>query len=330
MPQMMVEVPQDFLLRRDACSYGYFLLAPNRWLPREEMLLRPLRLSGGAVACAITQAKRGESLKVETSRTLSAAEKQEVREQLTRMLRLDMTTQEVREFHKLDPRWKKTGEARLCRSPTLFEDLVKTVTSCNVTWPGTRGMNRRLCAVLGEGAATGKCFPTAEVMAEQRPAFLRGRCGVGYRDVRLVELAKMYQRGAIDVKWLEDRATPTEEIRKYLLELPGIGPYAAANLLQLLGRYELLPCDSESVRHGREVLGMKGNAAKVGKMVKEHFAQYGEYCFLSYWFELRVAYQAKHGPAHTWEYGEDGKLITQETAKGLRTPSRSAAKRDRD
>jgi 3-methyladenine DNA glycosylase/8-oxoguanine DNA glycosylase len=186
-------------------------------------------------------------------------------------------------------------------------------------------MNRRLCEVLGEGAATGKCFPTSEVMAEQRPAFLRGRCGVGYRDARLVELAKMYRNGAIDVQWLEDASTPTEEIREYLLELPGIGPYAAANVLQLLGRYELLPCDSESVRHGREVLGMKGSSARIGKAVTKHFEQYGKYCFLSYWFELRVAYQAKHGPAHTWEYGEDGKLITKESQK----PSPSVAKRAR-
>ncbi len=318
MPSVSVSVPRDFVLWRDACSYGYFLLAPNRWIPSERTLLRPLRLKSGPVACAISQPGKGKPLQVETSRTLKAAEKGELNSQLTRMLRLDMTTQEVREFHKLDPRWKKTGEARLCRSPTLFEDLVKTVTSCNVTWPGTRGMNRRLCDTLGEGAASGKCFPTPQVLAKQRPAFLRGRCGVGYRDERLVELAKMYVKGEIDVKWLEDAATPTEEIREYLLELPGIGPYAAANILQLLGRYELLPCDSEAVRHGREVLGMKGSSAKIGRLVKQHFEKYGKYCFLSYWFELRVAYQAKHGPAHTWEYGEDGKLVTAERAAVVR------------
>lgn len=308
---MTVSVPQDFVLRRDACSYGYFLLAPNRWIPSEETLLRPLRLASGPVACSICQTGRGKPLTVQTSRTLGVADKKELREQLTRMLRLDMTTQEVRAFHKLDPRWSKTGEARLCRSPTLFEDLVKTVTSCNVTWPGTRGMNRRLCEVLGDEAATGRCFPTPQVLAKQRPAFLRGRCGVGYRDVRLVELAKLYRSGAIDVTWMEDPATPTNELREYLLELPGIGPYAAANMLQLLGRYELLPCDSESVRHGREVLGFKGSSAQIMKNITEHFRRFGRFCFLSYWFELRVAYQAKHGPAHTWEYGEDGKFISK-------------------
>lgn len=318
MPSVTVSVPRDFVLWRDACSYGYFLLAPNQWIPSEKTLLRPLRLKNGPVACAVSQTGKGKSLRVETSRTLKATEKGELNSQLTRMLRLDMTTAQVNEFHKLDPRWKKTGEARLCRSPTLFEDLVKTVTSCNVTWPGTRGMNRRLCEVLGEGAASGKCFPTPQILAKQRPAFLRGRCGVGYRDERLVQLAKMYAKGAIDVRWLEGAATPTEEIREYLLELPGIGPYAAANILQLLGRYELLPCDSEAVRHGREVLGMKGSSARVAKQVAKHFEQYGKYCFLSYWFELRVAYQAKHGPAHTWEYGEDGKLVTAARAAAIR------------
>ena len=33
-----------------------------------------------------------------------------------------------------------------------------------------------------------------------------------------------------------------------LLALPGIGPYAAANIMQLLGRYADIPHDTESIR----------------------------------------------------------------------------------
>jgi hypothetical protein len=43
-----------------------------------------------------------------------------------------------------------------------------------------------------------------------------------------------------------------------LIALPGVGPYAAANIMQLLGRYHRLPLDTESVAHGRNVLGLKG------------------------------------------------------------------------
>src|SRR5690349_13468485 len=134
--RLSTPVPRDFVLKRDACSYGYFLLAPNHWDPRREVFSRVISLATGPVLVEVAQtSNRGSPLAVKASRTLSAKEKQEVRSQLTRMLRLDETHDIVRGFHRLDARFKKSGRARLFRSPTLFEDVIKTVTSCNVTWP---------------------------------------------------------------------------------------------------------------------------------------------------------------------------------------------------
>ena len=39
--------------------------------------------------------------------------------------------------------------------PERIEDMVKTITGCNVTWRNTMSMNRLLCERLGGGA-----FPT--------------------------------------------------------------------------------------------------------------------------------------------------------------------------
>lgn len=44
---------------------------------------------------------------------------------------------------------------------------------------------------------------------------------------------------------------------RQLLQLPGIGPYGACNLLQLLGCYSHVPCDSETVRHLQAVHGLR-------------------------------------------------------------------------
>ena len=77
------------------------------------------------------------------------------------------------------------------RSPTFFEDVIKTVTSCNVTWPSTVVMNIRLCEVVGRGGA----FPTPRRLARTRPATLRARCRVGYRDQRIIELSRMFASG---------------------------------------------------------------------------------------------------------------------------------------
>jgi len=362
--RLRIRVPDDFVLARDACSYGYFLLAPNHWDPATGALTRVFDLEEGPARIHITQqgwnpdfhphppvgpsaskganlnpqkprgpnkskgAKlpprepqganpqetptipwpgRGQPLTARADRALSRPEQSQARRQIARMLRLDESAADIADFHRVDPRWRPSGRGRLFRSPTLFEDIVKTVTSCNVQWRGTIAMNERLCRVVGRRGA----FPTARKMSRTRPTTLRARCGVGYRDKRLVELAKLFtqnpnRRPDVDPDWLEDPANPTEDIRRLLLDLPGIGPYAAANILQLLGRYDSVPLDTESVRHGKDVLGFTGTDAQIMKNVDAHFAPFGDHTFRSYWFELWVHYEARRGWAHTWKPWSEG------------------------
>lgn len=319
MPTLRLPAPDDYVLSRDACSYGYFLLSPNRWDVREQSLSRVLSLPAGPVLIRITQpGGAGSPLRVAASRSLSAGDRAAAERQVRRMLRLDESADDIAAFHRLDPRWKRSGRGRLFRSPTLFEDILKTVTSCNVTWPGTVHMNRRLCEVLGEtpgpAADEPRSFPHAARLARVRPQTLRARCRVGYRDARIVELARLCSRpasrGGVDLERLEDPATPDDAVHRTLLGLPGIGPYAAANIMQLLGRYSRLPLDTESVRHGRTVLGYTGTSAQVMKRVRDHYAPFGPHAFRSYWFEMWAFYESKHGPAHTWERDSTGRMFT--------------------
>ena len=56
--RLTIRPPADFDLARDACSYGYFLLAPNVWDPIERSLTRTLELTNGLVELIITQPSR--------------------------------------------------------------------------------------------------------------------------------------------------------------------------------------------------------------------------------------------------------------------------------
>lgn len=311
--------PKDYSLARDVCSYGYFLLAPNRWNVQEQSLSRALTLDKHIVGVVITQPKgKGTPLRIGTDRALSKQHKALAAEQIRRMLRLDEDESHVRAFHKVDPRWKRTGRARLFRSPTLFEDVLKTVTSCNVTWPGTVQMNRRLCEVVGRASPSGLLtFPTAAQLARTRPETLRSRCRVGYRDLRIIELSRMFAKRVHEVRIIEDPATPDDVLHETLLSLPGVGPYAAANIMQLLGRYSRLPLDTESVRHGRSVLGYKGSSKQIMRRVHDHFAPFESHAFRSYWFEMWVHYEKLQGPAHTWERDTTGTMFTASQLKKL-------------
>ena len=292
--RLQFRAPEDYVFHRDVCSYGYFLLAPNRWDPLTRTMHRPLTLADGIAHFAIRQPgdKPGASVVATADRALSSAERRQAREMLVRMLRVD--DEEIADFHRVDPRWKKSGRGRVSRSPTFFEDLIKTVTSCNVTWPSTVSMNRRLCEVVHPA------FPSASQLRRKRPQTLRSRCGVGYRDARIIELARMTHTGEIDLEWIEDPDTPDDELREALLDLPGIGPYAAANLLQLLGRYSHLPIDTETHRHAKTVLGFQGTERQIAQKVEKHYEPFGKHRFRSYWFEMWSFYEAKKGPSWEW------------------------------
>jgi 3-methyladenine DNA glycosylase/8-oxoguanine DNA glycosylase len=300
---LSLATPPGYIFHRDFCSYGYFLLEPNRWNPVTRTLTRPLNLETGVATLTIAQPDgKSSPVKAKADRALSRSEKQQATRQLRRMLSLDDTG--VAEFHRLDPRWKKSGRGRLMRSPTFFEDVVKTVTSCNVAWPSTIIMNRKLCEAFNPA------FPTPQQLARKRPATLRARCSVGYRDKRLVELAKLAASGHIDERWFEDPNTPDDALHQALIDLPGIGPYAAANIMQLLGRYHRLPLDSESVRHGKNILGFTGTEKQIMQQVDAHFAPFGPHRFRSYWFELWDFYEAKRGKSWTWDPATTGKTFT--------------------
>lgn len=300
--------PGDYLLTRDVCSYGYFLLAPNRWSPSARTLDRTLLLGDSPAKLTIAQPgdTPGAPLAVISDRPLSRPEKADASRQIARMLRLD---DDVAEFHRVDPRWRASGRGRLFRSPTFFEDVVKTVTSCNVTWPGTVNMNRRLCEVVSPA------FPSPGQLARKRPSMLRARCGVGYRDVRIVQLAKLFVTGKVSAEWFEDPARTDEEIHDALLELPGVGPYAAGNILHLLGRCAFLAIDTESHRHAKNNLGLSGSPAEIERALRARYEPFGRHRFRSYWFELMADYEARNGPAWTWDPDRVGASFTASKLK---------------
>ncbi|TVQ59268.1 MAG: hypothetical protein EA379_11680 [Phycisphaerales bacterium] len=320
-----IQPPADYLLTRDVCSYGYFLLAPNRWDPDARALVRPLDLDDGPATLTIAQPDAevapkpnrprtrralppgtpGAPLRILADRALSRREIATAKRRIARMLQLDDAG--VSAFHRADPRWKSPkgdGRARLFRSPTFFEDLVKTVTSCNVAWPSTVRMNQRLCEVVNPA------FPRPEQLARRRASTLRARCGVGYRDKRLVELASLVARREADPAWFEDESNSDDDVFNALLRLPGIGPYAAGNVMQLLGRYSRLAIDTESVRHGREVLGMTGEPKEIERALAAHYEPFGAHKFRSYWFEVWAWYESRRGPAWTWEASKVGSSFT--------------------
>jgi len=106
--------------------------------------------------------------------------------------------------------------------------------------------------------------------------------GLGYRAPYVLELARSLASGALDLEGFKATDTPTPELRQELLAIKGVGEYAAANLLMLLGRYDFVPVDSWALK----MVSHEWYAGEaVGRAeVESAFERWGEWKGLAYWF----------------------------------------------
>src|SRR3954470_5499252 len=97
--------------------------------------------------------------------------------------------------------WAASGAGRFLRSPTVFEDLVKTICTTNCTWAATQRMVGALVSELGapaEDAPERRTFPTPAAMAEAGDDFYAGVAKTGYRGAYLRIVAADVAEGRLD------------------------------------------------------------------------------------------------------------------------------------
>jgi 3-methyladenine DNA glycosylase/8-oxoguanine DNA glycosylase len=180
---------------------------------------------------------------------------------------------------------EKLARGRVLRSPTLFEDVVKTILTTNTLWAATKRMNLNLINQYGpllDGATERRAFPGPAEIAASSPEVLREAVRVGYRAPAIHELAVRVASGDLDIESFKTSVLPTLELRKELLKIKGVGPYAAANLLMILGRGDFIPIDSWALKLVSHEW-YEGEPVTPAQ-VEEHFEKWGEFKALAYWF----------------------------------------------
>jgi len=190
-----------------------------------------------------------------------------------------------------DLKWATKGAGRMIRSPTVFEEVVKTICTTNCTWSATVRMVSALVESLGEPASGadgpyGRAFPTPEAMARKSSAFYTETVRAGYRGAYLRDLARSVASGKLDLEALgsaDADELPDDELAARLLALPGVGPYAAAHIMMLLGRYSRLILDSWT---RPKYLKVSGARYAKDSTSERRFRRYGPYAGLAFWLYL--------------------------------------------
>jgi 3-methyladenine DNA glycosylase/8-oxoguanine DNA glycosylase len=279
--------PVDF--HRTIHSHGLITLSPNDVPDEGDSLRMPLRLSGGRSTVIEMRPGAPGFARVTASGTLrGAAVQAELVARVRRIMHLDGDYSEFYRVAAGDPelRWVTRGAGRFVHSATLFEDVAKTICTTNCTWSATIRMTDALVAGLGEpvpGVREARLFPTPQAMAQASEAWYRDIARTGYRGAYLRAVAASVARGEIDLDALEDMTPeqlPDEALEKRLLELPGVGPYAAAHIMMLMGRYSRPVLDSSTrPKYAR----LSGRKPRSDKAIVRRFKPYGRFAGLAFW-----------------------------------------------
>jgi 3-methyladenine DNA glycosylase/8-oxoguanine DNA glycosylase len=278
--------PTSFNLPAVVRSHGWIQMKPFGETPNHG-LAYVIRLSTGKVLRFEVHCI-GPNLGVASTELLTEAEQAELSRTITWMLDLDQDFTEFYALARQEPKLIKMVErqaGRVLRSPTLFEDVIRTLLTTNTLWKHTLRMCRELTARYGDPLSCEPelhAFPTPARLAQVEEPSLREECRMGYRAPYVNELAHRVASGELDLEILKTKTLSTLELRKELMGIKGVGGYAAANLLMLLGRYDYVPVDSWALK----VVSNEffGGEKVTPKQVLATFEGWGKWQGLAYWF----------------------------------------------
>jgi N-glycosylase/DNA lyase len=274
-------------LRRTLASHGVAALPPQRLDEEAWTLEATLPVGGGRARTArVSAGTRGHAAVELLGGAAGVRDRERLLGTVRHMLRLD---DDLSAFYAVaaedeDLAWAAAGAGRMLRSPTVFEDVVKTVCTTNCSWALTTKMTTALVEHLGDPAPDGRhAFPSAEALASADESFYREVARSGYRAPYLRALAGSVASGEVDLEALADPDLADDEVAAQLLALPGIGPYGAAHvMLTSLGRYSRLVLDSWTRPTYARLAGRKAKDSTI----ERRFRRYREWSGLAFWLYL--------------------------------------------
>ncbi|PPD78615.1 hypothetical protein GOBAR_DD24455 [Gossypium barbadense] len=248
-------------MEKAVCNHGFFMMSPNLWIPSTKSLRRPLRLADStrSVPVTISHPLHHPFLLIQVHHSpISSADEAVILEQVGRMLRISKKDErDVTEFQEMHSSARENGLGRIFRSPSFFEDAVKSILLCNCSWKRSLDMARDLCLLQPKIALDGnarskrkrsKCsddignFPSwKELLAWSwvDEKYLIKQCNVGYRAARILQLATMFAQGDLredHIAKLEQSSDPTsfETLYQKLLKIKGFGPFVCSNIMMYM------------------------------------------------------------------------------------------------
>ena len=287
--QLALSAPVDFDFWRTVLSHGWSSLPPFHLDLKNRCLLRVLSTSHQTVLVEMVEAEEQTGINIQSHGSMTQEELDQVQSQFESMFRLH---EPLQPFYAAIRKSKRNGDiawiprvkaGRLLRGPNLFEDVVKMLCTTNCSWSATQQMVGNLVSKLGNSFSQGFAdFPTPIQLASTTESFLKSEIRSGYRSAYILQFAEKVASARLDLRQWDQ--LDSETLYQELTSIKGVGPYAAGNLMRLVGHYEHLALDSwcrqrfsNMYKRGRKV---------TDKAIFNHYQHYGQWKGLVMWLDL--------------------------------------------
>jgi len=272
---MVLTYPRPYNLQMTALSHGWVNLSPFFWDEIKPILHRIERINDITVHCRIKQIdNKRVGMYINDISSLSKNDRQIVIKRLTRALNYNpdlinfVKIATINKEYDFLPIIEKGGGFFL-RGTTLFEDIVKTVFTCNASWGYTKQMSKEMGRKYGS-----KCYCCGQWSFpdwQDIPSSLDIKIGYRKKTIRHIveaypDLLECYLKK--DCNMLYDS----------LLKINGIGAYSAAHIMNLVGDYSRMPVDREIATF----LGYEYNKKNISIIKEEYESRWGRWAFLAY------------------------------------------------
>jgi len=271
--------PKDF--KNILFSHGWLVLAPYEYIEKPLSMKFPYDLPDGQGIIEIKAAGRECELVVHKGSPKTAQKLTE------RVLALDVDFKRLYRLAAGNPNFdwfKKRKFGRLLRTPTLFEDCLKTILSANTVFKRTITMSQKLVDTYGKKIDRFRAFPTPQRLKKVSEKELREKIGCGYRAPylrSLIEKSLEKPDFFLGDGWKElDNDRFAEEISA----VKGIGPGAVNNIGCIYQKPAAFVIDSYVIKRAEELWGVKPD--KLETYLQKKYARFGSFAQLVFWFDI--------------------------------------------
>lgn len=274
----IINLNKPFNLKHTALSHGWVNLSPFWWEDESSTLNKIESVRGTAYHCSIKQ--KGIMLILSSKPTPESLEKNILKARIERGLGLSIDLDPFISLLKEKGKRKMekfilSGGGYLLRGSTFFEDVVKTIFTCNANWSYTKKMANDICNKYGAQChcCQKNSFPEYDLL----PKTLHINAGYRGKIVERVLAAYPDLERELDAQKYDD-------LYRSLLRIKGIGEYSAAHIMSLGGDYCRMPIDREVCTF----LGFDYSKESIRTIQRKYSEEWGRWAFLAYKIERIV------------------------------------------